>query len=586
MKTLERALADGDPIQGVIRGIGVSSDGRGKSLWAPRKEGQVLAMRRAYGTGVDIGRLQFIEAHATSTRLGDLTEMKAIAEVLLDHFPAGHRIPIGGVKANVGHTLESAGLIGLIKTLLAMQHATIPQQINLQQLNTGIDWEQAPFYVPTTNASWQASSDGHPRRAAVNSFGIGGLNVHVVVDEHAQEQTATTVSLPAGMASTPVAIIGAGCIFPGARTLDGFWDLLDSGRDAISDVPLDRWDAAEAYDPSSPKPWHSVAKRGGFITDFTYDWRKHKVPPLHVKYADPLQLMILDATDSALADAGYDQKPYDRERVGVVVGTVFGSDFCEHLQMGFCIPDFCRDLAILLRERGVPEEEIAAISEAYADVLLQHMPALLDETGGFTPSTLASRITKTYDLMGGAATIDAGQASSLAAIACAVDALRDGSCDMVICAAGNRAMSLPVFELLSLEGSLDGTDTAAPFDAAAKGYLPGEGVGVLILKRREDAERDGDRIRGVIRGVGAGYDMSRHAAVSQAVERASKVADIRTSDLSFLETSGTGHEADDQQELAAIHGKLDEGPRRSPLKLGTVVGQIGHTQVHWGWRHC
>ncbi len=262
--------------------------------------------------------------------------------------------------------------------------------------------------------------------------------------------------------------------------------MLVSGRDPISDVPPERWDATRGYAPGAPQPYRSTVKRGGFISDFEFDWRRHKVPPLHVANADPLQLMVLDATDAALADAGYDKRPFDTKSVGVVVGTIFGSEFCEQLKMGFNLPDFCASLAEELRERGIPEGAIASVSEAYGDVLLKHMPALLDETGGFTPSTLASRITKTYDMMGGAVAIDSGQASSLAAICLAVDQLRDGTCSMVICAAGHRSMGLPIYEMFSLSGHLHCNHPKAPFDAACDGYLPGEGVGVLLLKRLAD----------------------------------------------------------------------------------------------------
>ena len=116
--------------------------------------------------------------------MGDLTELKALAEVLGGRDSRAAKIPIGGVKANIGHTLEAAGLAGLVKAVLAMQHKTIPQQIHLRHLNSGIDWDRAPFYVPTSNIPWPKFEDGHPRRAAVNSFGIGGLNIHVVIDEH------------------------------------------------------------------------------------------------------------------------------------------------------------------------------------------------------------------------------------------------------------------------------------------------------------------------------------------------------------------------------------------------------------------
>ena len=114
IKTLPRAIADGDTIQAVIPGIGISTDGRGRSLWAPRKEGQVESMRRAYGDRLDRSRISFVEAHATSTQVGDATEMEAIAEYL---GPAVDQagIPIGSVKSNIGHTLETAGIASLLK---------------------------------------------------------------------------------------------------------------------------------------------------------------------------------------------------------------------------------------------------------------------------------------------------------------------------------------------------------------------------------------------------------------------------------------------------------------------------------------
>jgi hybrid polyketide synthase/nonribosomal peptide synthetase FtdB len=186
----------------------------------------VLAIRRAYENGVDIGRLQYIEAHATSTAVGDLTELKALAESLEGQLPAGKKIPIGAVKANIGHTLEAAGLAGLVKTLLAIEHKTIPQQIHITRLNPGLDWEKAPLVVPTSNTAWPEFEDGHPRRAAVNSFGIGGLNVHVVVDEY-QPQAASSVAvrrstspIQAVPPQEPIAVVGCllGAVAVGSRS--------------------------------------------------------------------------------------------------------------------------------------------------------------------------------------------------------------------------------------------------------------------------------------------------------------------------------------------------------------------------------
>jgi acyl transferase domain-containing protein len=122
LERLEDARARGRRIHGVLRGIGGSCDGRGKGLWAPRKEGQVRAMERALArSGIDPNAIGLVEAHGTSTALGDATEVAAIAEVLGPRLRAGHTIPIGSVKGNIGHCREAAGIAGLIKALLALE---------------------------------------------------------------------------------------------------------------------------------------------------------------------------------------------------------------------------------------------------------------------------------------------------------------------------------------------------------------------------------------------------------------------------------------------------------------------------------
>ena len=130
VKTLARALADGDKVHAVIQGIGLSSDGRGRSLWAPRKEGQIEAVRRAYQDGLTPARIQYIETHATSTKVGDATEVEALGQFFAEHLPAGTKIPIGSVKSNIGHTLETAGLAGLLKVVLALRAAKFRRRFN------------------------------------------------------------------------------------------------------------------------------------------------------------------------------------------------------------------------------------------------------------------------------------------------------------------------------------------------------------------------------------------------------------------------------------------------------------------------
>jgi acyl transferase domain-containing protein/NAD(P)-dependent dehydrogenase (short-subunit alcohol dehydrogenase family) len=586
MKTLPRALADGDRILAVVRGLGVSSDGKGKSLWAPRKEGQIKAMERAYRGGVEMSELQYIEAHATATQLGDATELNTLAEVLQGKLPPGKKIPVTSVKANIGHALEAAGIAGVIKTILAMHHGIVPPAINIQQLNSKIDWDNQPVYVPRQPTPWPAPADGKPRRAGVNAFGIGGLNMHVVLDQYTESARQLVEGSPIahnGQKNRPreseaVAIIGRSCIFPGAKDLPAFWDLLVSARDPKSQATLDRWRTDLAYRPGTCEPYRSPTALGGYITDFEYDWRTHRVPPKQVAQADPLQFMLLEAADQALKDAGYDKKPFDRTRVGVVVGTEFGGDFAVQLQMGLRLPHMGRILQSLLARRGLPADRIAKIEQRFGDVLLEHWPALIDESGSFSTSSLASRITKTWDLMGGAVSLDSGATSSLAALSTCVDMLLAGDADLMVCAAGQRRMGLPAYETLNMASVLStAPQPRAPFDAQASGYVPGEGVGVVLLKRFSEAIRDGDRIQGIIRGLGAARHESWGEAVRLAAQRALSDADAKAEDLAILEADGSSlppFDVEQTQAFLAIHG--NQG-RAEPLRVGTLVGQIGHT---------
>lgn len=573
IKPLEQAIADGNVIQAVIRGIGVASDGRGKSLWAPRKEGQMEAVRRAYGERLDVSRLQYIEAHATSTQVGDATEIAALAEALREHLPAGTKIPLGSVKSNIGHTLETAGMAGLIKTVLAMQHGVVPPTINLKILNPQIAWDEVPFFVPTTPVAWPEGPEGQARRAAVNAFGIGGLNVHVVIDQYLPAEAPRFAASSTDL--SPIAVIGMGAIFPGASTTEDYWQLLVSGRDPKRQVPAERWNARLGVLPGPPQPWHSVTAWGGFITDFHYDWRKHKIPPKQIACADPLQFMLLEAVDQALRDSGYLEKPFDRRRTGVLVGTQVLGEFTEQLQMGQRLPEFERTLGQVLGRRCSSAARIRDIAERFGDLLLQRMPALTDETGSFTTSTLASRITRVYDLAGGAAAIDAGGASACAALSAAIDMLQTGQTDMMIVAAGQRALGLPTYEEMSLAGLLATDQPKCPWDAAASGLVPGEGVGVVILKRLADTERDGDTVHAVLEGIGAARADSLGKALDKAVQRALTRTGVAPQHVAMVETAAAGFSPVDRQESQAIADRYAN--REQLLYVSAVAGQIGYT---------
>lgn len=563
LKTLERAMADGDPIQAVLRGIGVSSDGKGRSLWAPRREGQVEAIRRAYEVGPRLADLQYVEAHATATQLGDATEVAALAEVLAGVLPAGHKIPVTSVKANLGHALEAAGLASLVKVVLSMQHGTIPPAVNLQQLNPSIDWQHAPVHVPQTAIPWPTPAPGRPRTAGVNAFGIGGLNVHVALEAYDAARP-HPIAVPAVVRDPDdeaVAVIGRGCVFPDAPGVGAFWDLVRSGRDA-------RRPSSNGHPSGAPLP-------GGRVESFSYDWRRHKIPPKQIECADPLQFMALEAADQALAEAGYAERPFDRKRTGVVVGTEFVGDFSYRLKLLLRFPQLGHWLREILIQHGLRPEDAAAVEQGLDELLNARWPVLADESGSFSASSSAVRIAKTWNLMGGAAALDSGPTSGLTALNAAIDQLLSGDCELMLCVAAQRHLNRRAYERLRRQGML-ATDLArGPFDRNGSGLVPGEGVGAFLLKRLSHARRDGDPIRAIVRGVGAAHGEDA-AGLRQALDQALAGASLSMTDLAAVITDAVGMPRADEPLLRALLDS-EANSRAAPLPVTSLVGQIGHT---------
>ena len=485
LKRLDEALRDGDSIRAVIRGAGVSSDGRAKGMWAPSSDGQILAIRRAYGGGVEFSDTQYIEAHATSTPLGDATELNSLQRVLSEQCPEGPEIPISSTKGNLGHTLEAAGLAGLIKTVLAFEHERIPPAVNVRWLNRKFDWEASRLAVRNFGADWIATPPGRTRQAGIDAFGLGGLNAHVVVDdshkslendasgESREEDPGGTQGETNGVAlgalgsvantmmSKPeIAIIGAGCFLPGARNFEALRAALASGSNDAEIL------------------------NGGRVSDFEYDWRRHKIPPRQIEQMDPLHLLFLEAVDQAMDSAETASTGLSRERTGVMVGTRFGGDFVAQVEVGLRLPELQVALETSL-EKTVPEfgNHAGLISE-FGAKLLNQFPELLDETGSFHNSSRVSRIMKTWDLMGGGASVDSGAGSADEALAVCVEMLRSGDADTMVWVAGDRQR-------------ISGLRDAHHLSQDRNQQTP-EWAGALILSRLDDATRTGQQVLGIL----------------------------------------------------------------------------------------
>ena len=181
LKRLSDAIRDDDEIFSVIRGIGGSSDGRGKGITAPSQRGQIQAIARAYSqAGYPASSVELVEAHGTSTKVGDATELSTLSRLWTGVEGTGN-VAVGSIKSQIGHLKAAAGIAGIMKSVMALHHRTIPPSANFEKPNPTVDWSNIPFFVPTAPLEWPRPPS-HPRRAGVSAFGFGGTNFHIALE--------------------------------------------------------------------------------------------------------------------------------------------------------------------------------------------------------------------------------------------------------------------------------------------------------------------------------------------------------------------------------------------------------------------
>uniref|UniRef100_UPI003F83775E beta-ketoacyl [acyl carrier protein] synthase domain-containing protein n=1 Tax=Actinosynnema sp. TaxID=1872144 RepID=UPI003F83775E len=384
---------------------------------------------------------------------------------------------------------------------------------------------------------------------------------------------------------TEVAITGMAVLLPGAPDLDSYWRNIVGGVDAITEVPPDRWDPG-FYDPDAHGTRRAdrvYCRRGGFV-DAAVDAAGFGVMPRSVPGTEPDQLIALQVAADAIADAGGESAlPADRRRVGVVLG-----------RGGYLTPGLVRldqrvrtatQLVTTLRELA-PELDEARLERVRASFTDQLGPEAPEAAIGLVPNLAASRVANRLDLRGPAYTVDAACASSLVAVDHAVRELATGRCDAVLAGGVHHCHDITLWSVFSQLGALSPSQRVRPCHRDADGVLIGEGTGVVVLKRLEDAERDGDRVYAVISGTGVASD-GRSASLlnpaqegqARAVRQAWDAAGLdprAPGAIGLLEAHGTGTPAGDGAELATlaeVFGPAD-GER---AVLGSVKSMIGHT---------
>jgi len=383
----------------------------------------------------------------------------------------------------------------------------------------------------------------------------------------------------------PVAIIGMGCLFPKATGLTDYWHLLYHAKDAITEIPASHWSPADYFDADPKKPDHVYCKRGGFISPIAFDPLEFGIPPASLDATDTSQLLGLLAAKMALEDCGYrpDNPDFDRDRASVILGVTGTQELVMPLSSRLGYPVWRKALENALIPPEKTEEIIRTISDSYVPWKENSFPGLLG-------NVVAGRICNRLDLRGTNCVVDAACASSLSAIHLAVLELISGRSDLVLTGGVDTLNDIFMHMCFSKTNTLSITGDARPFSKDADGTVLGEGIGILVLKRLSDAEKDGNRIYAVIRGLGSSSDGKSQSIYAPRVEGQIKAlraayrnAGIDPATVELIEAHGTGTRVGDSVEFEALKQVFGaSGADGRKCALGSVKSMIGHTKAAAG----
>ena len=385
-----------------------------------------------------------------------------------------------------------------------------------------------------------------------------------------------------------VAVVGVGALLPDASSAGEFWENILNKRYSISEVPENRWRAADYYDPDPLAPDKTYSKIGGWVQGFEFDWKKFRIPPRVAEAMDPSQQWGVTLAAQALSDYGYPGRPLDTERTGVILGTAMGGERHYHTHMRVIFPEYARALEDVDGFRRLPPEERKAILEGWRAAVGRQFPEVTEDSmPGELANVLSGRVANVLNLRGPSYIVDAACASSLASIDAAIHLLLERRVEAVLAGGIDHNMGVSSFIKFCKIGALSATGTR-PFGEGADGFVMGEGGAVFLLKRLEDAERDGDQIYAVVRGVGGASDgkgkgITAPNPIGQqlAMQRAWQNAGLDPTSAGLIEAHGTSTRVGDVVEVESL-ATVFCGAAPKSIGLGSIKSNIGHLKAGAG----
>ncbi len=383
-----------------------------------------------------------------------------------------------------------------------------------------------------------------------------------------------------------IAIVGAGAVLPDAANVAAFWENIKKGHYSITEVRSDRWDSERYYDPDPKAPDKTYSKIGGWVREHVWDPMKWHlaIPPRVTDAMDEAQKWAIAATREALEDYGYPKRPLDADRVAVILGNAMAGE--KHYQTALRVnfPEYAHELAESASFASLPEALRADITRELHDRIGKRLPEVTEDSmPGELANCIAGRIANIYNFHGPNFVCDAACASAMAALTAAAEGLVAKDFDAVITGGIDRNMGAQTFVKFCKIGALSATGTR-PYAEGADGFVMGEGSAIFVMKRLADAERDGDKIYAVLRGIGASSDgkgkgITAPNPVGQkfCLERAWQNAGLSPATATLIEGHGTSTRVGDVVEAQCIANLLSgQNLPNHSVALGSVKSNIGH----------
>jgi acyl transferase domain-containing protein/NAD(P)-dependent dehydrogenase (short-subunit alcohol dehydrogenase family) len=383
-----------------------------------------------------------------------------------------------------------------------------------------------------------------------------------------------------------IAIVGAGAILPDAKDVSTFWENVKNGRYSISEVDRERWDPALYFDSDHNAPDKTYSTIGGWARKWLWDpikWRL-AVPPRVIDAMDESQKWAIACTREALDDYGYPNRPLNTDRTAVILGNAMAGEKHYFTALRLYFPEYAQELAESASFAGLPDALRHDITRELHDRMAKRIPDVTEDTmPGELSNCIAGRIANIFNFHGPNYVVDAACASAMAAMSAAVEGLVENDFDVAVTGGIDRNMGASTYIKFCKIGALSATGTR-PYAEGADGFVMGEGAAIFLLKRLADAERDGDKIYAVLRGMGGASDGKGKGITApnpigqkMAIERAWQNAGLSPATATLIEGHGTSTSVGDVVEVQSMIDVL--GGYHLPsgsVALGSVKSNIGH----------